>query len=108
MPSVCIVMAFLNGADYMREAIDSVFAQDFDDWELILVDDGSTDSSSEYAADLAMRHPNVRLVSHPGRQNRGLAQSRVLGSDQASGEFLMFLDHDDVLAPDALSSMVAA
>jgi glycosyltransferase involved in cell wall biosynthesis len=90
----------------MAEAVESVLAQDFKDWELILVDDGSTDASPAMAADFARRHSNVRVVSHPKRENRGLAASRIRGSDHATGEYLMFLDHDDVLFPDALSSMV--
>jgi glycosyltransferase involved in cell wall biosynthesis len=106
MPKVSIVTPFLNGDDYMAEAVESVLAQDFKDWELILVDDGSTDASPAVAADLARRHSNVHLVSHPKHQNRGLAASRIRGSDHATGEYLMFLDHDDVLFPDALSSMV--
>jgi len=104
-PKVSIVMPFLNGANYLREAVESVLGQDFDDWELILVDDGSTDKSPAMAADFA-RHSNIRLVHHPKRDNRGLAASRVRGTEFATGEFLMFLDHDDLLFPDALSSMV--
>ena len=106
MPKVSIVMPFLDGANYMREAVDSVLAQDFDDWELILVDDGSTDTSPAMAAEFARDHSNIRLVSHPKRENRGLAASRIRGTEFATGKYLMFLDHDDVLFPDALSSMV--
>ncbi len=106
MPRISIVMPFLNGANYLSEAIHSILAQDLEDWELILVDDGSTDASSAMAAKFARRHPNIQLVNHPNRDNRGLAASRVRGTDFATGEYLMFLDHDDVLFPDALSSMV--
>jgi glycosyltransferase involved in cell wall biosynthesis len=106
MPKVSIVMPFLNGGNFIGEAVASVLAQDFADWELILVDDGSTDSSAGFAAELARQHSNVAVVHHPRRENCGLAASRVRGSDRATGEYLMFLDHDDLLFPDALSSLV--
>lgn len=106
MPKVSVVIPFLNGANYLREAVESVLGQDFGDWELILVDDGSTDESPTMAADFAREHSNIRVVTHPARENRGLAASRVRGTEFASGEYLIFLDHDDLLLSDALSSMV--
>lgn len=105
MPKVSVVMPFFNGANYIRESVDSVFAQDLTDWELVMVDDGSTDGSSGIAARLADEDERVIVVYHPDRQNHGLAESRVVGSNHASGDYLIFLDHDDLLAPDALSSM---
>ena len=106
-PKVSIVIAFLNGANFIGEAIDSVLAQTFTDWELILVDDGSVDASTEIARALADAHENVRYLAHPGGGNRGLAESRGLGSDAAKGDYLIFLDHDDVLYPQALERMIA-
>src|SRR5690348_7281508 len=97
MPRISIVLPFLNGANFLGEAAESVLRQDFEDWELILVDDGSTDASPAIAAELARDHPNIRLVDHLRHDNRGLAASRVRGTEFAVGEYLMFLDHDDVL-----------
>jgi len=104
-PKVSVVISFYNGADFICEALASVLAQTLTDWELILVDDGSTDASSGIAKDLARSDPRVRYVTHAERSNRGLANSRVLGSDCASGEYLLFLDHDDILDDDALQRL---
>ena len=106
-PKVSVVIAFLNGENFLAEAIASVFNQTFSDWELILVDDGSTDRSSRDAQTLAERDERVTCVTHPQRENRGLAESRVLGSSLARGEYLIFLDHDDKFLPRALEILCA-
>lgn len=102
---VSVVICFYNGANFIREAIASVYAQTLADWELVLVDDGSSDESSAIARDLAAKDSKVRYVSHPGHARRGLAQSRVLGSDAATGEYLLFLDHDDLIYEDNLERL---
>src|SRR5687768_16105786 len=94
---VSVVICFYNGANFIREAIASVYSQTLTDWELVLVDDGSTDQSSAIARDLAASDSKVQYLAHPGHARCGLAQSRVLGSNAASGEYLLFLDHDDVI-----------
>jgi glycosyltransferase involved in cell wall biosynthesis len=106
-PKVSVVISFYNGADFIRETLASVVAQTLTDWELVLVDDGSTDESSAIAQDFARSDGRARYVTHPGRANRGLANSRVLGSDCASGEYLLFLDHDDIIDRDALQRLSA-
>lgn len=106
-PKVSVVIAFLDGANFIGEAIDSVVAQSLSDWELILVDDGSTDSSPALARSLADSSERVRYLAHPGGAHRGVAETRALGSRHARGEFLVFLDHDDILYPNALSQMAA-
>jgi glycosyltransferase involved in cell wall biosynthesis len=102
---ISVVMCFYNGEDFIREAIDSVLGQTATDWELLLVDDGSTDQSSGIARELARSDPRARYLRHPGHTNRGLASSRVVGSQAAKGKHLLFLDHDDVLDPDALERL---
>ena len=104
-PKVSVVICFYNGAAFMREALASVLKQTFTEWELVLVDDGSTDESTAIARNFADADRRVRYVTHPGHGNRGLAESRVLGSDAACGEYLLFLDHDDVLHPDGLERL---
>ncbi|WP_294069961.1 glycosyltransferase family 2 protein [Sphingomonas sp.] len=104
-PRVSVVISFYNGAAFIREAIASVVAQSLSEWELVLVDDGSTDSSAVIAKDFVAADRRARYVTHPGRANRGLAASRVLGSDTASGLYLLFLDHDDILDPEALERL---
>jgi SAM-dependent methyltransferase len=108
-PRVSVVIAFLNGEPYLDEAIESVAAQTFTSWELLLVDDGSTDDSPARARAAAERWPGrVRVLQHPGGENRGLSASRNLGITHAAGEYVAFLDADDVWTPDKLALQVAA
>jgi GT2 family glycosyltransferase len=96
---VSVLMIFLDGEAFMREAVDSLLAQDFADWELLLVDDGSTDASGDYARALAAGDPDrFRYFTHPGHVNRGTSASRNLGLAVARGPALLRLDCDDVLA----------
>jgi glycosyltransferase involved in cell wall biosynthesis len=104
---VSIVTPFLDAGQFVEEAIESVLKQSFDRWELLLVDDGSKDESTAIAERYAAAHPQkVRYLSHPGRENRGASASRNLGIKHASGEYLAFLDADDVYLPDKLTDQV--
>ena len=99
-PRFSVITIFLDAERYIREAIDSVFAQTYDSWELVLVDDGSTDGSTRIARQFAERFPDrVRYVEHAGHANRGMSASRNLGVDRASGDYVAFLDADDVYLP---------
>ena len=76
----------------------------FDDWELILVDDGSTDASTAIAKAWAASDPaRIRYVEHDDHQNRGMSASRNLGVAVARGRYVAFLDCDDVWLPSALA-----
>lgn len=104
---VSVVTIFLNGERFIEEAIDSVFAQTYSDWELLLVDDGSTDSSPAIAKAYQLRHPNrIRYLRHDGGSNLGMSASRNLGIAHATGEFLAFLDADDIWLPQKLQRQV--
>jgi glycosyltransferase involved in cell wall biosynthesis len=107
-PSVSTIIIFLNTADFINEAIESVFGQTYVDWELLLVDDGSTDASTGIARRYAARHPGrVSYLTHEGHQNRGMSASRNLGVQHARGDYVAFLDADDVWLPDKLKQQVA-
>src|SRR5215207_5031419 len=96
-PLVSVIVVFLNAEKFIEEALESVLAQTYDNWELLLVDDGSTDSSTEIALRYANRYSGrVRYVEHPWHQNRGASASRNLGIRHAKGEYIAFLDADDV------------
>ena len=106
-PLVSVIMIFLDAERFIAEAIDSVLAQTLPNWELILVDDGSTDASSQVAADYAARYSGrIHVVRHPGGLNRGTAASRNLGMTVARGRYLAFLDADDVYEPRRLEQHV--
>jgi glycosyltransferase involved in cell wall biosynthesis len=107
MTRVSIITPFLNAGPFIEESIQSVLAQTYDDWELLLVDDGSTDASTGIAVRYAAAHPErVRYLSHEHRQNRGASASRNLGARHARGEYLAFLDADDVYLPRKLEVQV--
>ena len=108
MPIVSVVLIFLDAAPFLEEAIRSVRTQSVADWELLLVDDGSSDGSTElarwHAADDGFR---IRYLEHEGHVNRGMSASRNLGVAHARGRFVTFLDADDVLRPEALHVLTA-
>lgn len=106
-PAVSIVVPFFDAGRFLAEAIDSVLAQSFDSWELLLVDDGSRDDGPEIATAATNRHPDrVRLLRHPGGENRGVCASRNLGARAARADLVALLDADDVWLPEKLAHQV--
>lgn len=107
-PRVSVIMPIFNAEAFLDEAIHSVMAQSEDNLLLLLCDDGSTDRSVLIAQEWASRHPNkiVRL-QHPGHANRGAAPTRNLGLTAARGEFVAFIDADDVWHPNKLGEQIA-
>src|SRR2546428_8397128 len=106
-PLVSVIIIFLNAEKFIEEAIESVFAQTYNHWELLLVDDGSTDASTEVARRYAEQHPaKIHYLEHDGHQNRGMSASRNLGIRHAKGEYITFLDADDVWLPHKLARQV--
>jgi glycosyltransferase involved in cell wall biosynthesis len=92
-----VVMPFFNAERYIEEAIRSVLAQTYQDWELLLIDDGSADHSAVIARGFADQYPErIRYLMHPGRANRGANASRNLGIAHARGEYVAMHDADDV------------
>src|SRR5215467_13265615 len=108
IPMVSAIIIFLNAEKFLSEAIDSVLGQTFHDWELLLVDDGSTDGGSAIARRYSQKYPvRVQYLEHPSHTNRGMSASRNLGIKHARGEYIAFLDADDVWLPHKLSEQVA-
>lgn len=107
-PRVSVVLIFFNSRRFLAEAIDSVLAQDFKSYELLLVDDGSKDGSTAIAKSFQRRFPQlVRYLDHPGHANRGMSATRNLGAAAGHSEFIAFLDFDDRWAPQKLGEQVA-
>ena len=103
-PSFTVIMIFLNAAPYIDEAIGSVLAQTETSWELVLVDDGSTDESTAVARAYAQRFPGqVRYIEHAGHVNLGMSAARNAGLAVARGDYIAFLDADDVYLPERLA-----
>ena len=101
-PRVSVIVPVYNGAKTVAEALQSVFAQSYKDYEVIVVNDGSTDSSTEVVDGFGDK---IRLISLD--QNGGQSAARNLGAAQARGEYLAFLDQDDVWYPHKLEWQVA-
>jgi glycosyltransferase involved in cell wall biosynthesis len=102
-PAATVLVAVFNGADYLSEAITSIFAQTFSDFELLVVDDGSTDQTQ----DIIRSFPDPRLRAIVLSQNRGIARARNAGLEAARGRYIAFLDHDDVAPPERLEKQIA-
>jgi cellulose synthase/poly-beta-1,6-N-acetylglucosamine synthase-like glycosyltransferase len=106
-PLVSVIMIFLNEETFIQESIESVIAQTYEHWELLLVDDGSGDRSSKIALEYADQYPNqIIYLDHPDHQNRGMSATRNLGIHHAKGEYIAFLDGDDVYLPNKLAQQV--
>ncbi|MGA0103729.1 MAG: glycosyltransferase family 2 protein [Steroidobacteraceae bacterium] len=108
MPRVSVIMIFRDAAAYINEAVESVRLQTLSDWELILVDDGSTDGSTALAVQWVEREPaRIRYLHHEGHANLGMSASRNAGVAGARGEYVAFLDADDVYLAHRLEEHVA-
>jgi len=107
VPTVSAILIFLNAQAFLREAIESVLAQTRYDWELLLIDDGSEDASTGVARLYAERYPSrIHYLAHDARANRGKSRSRNFGIEEARGEYIAFLDADDVWLPSKLAAQV--
>jgi glycosyltransferase involved in cell wall biosynthesis len=106
-PLVSIVMIFFDEEKFLPAAIESVFAQTYENWELLLVDDGSSDGSTEIALRHAEQCPEkIRYLEHDQHRNRGASAARNLGISNAKGKYIAFLDADDVWLPQKLDHQV--
>jgi glycosyltransferase involved in cell wall biosynthesis len=95
-PRISVISIFFNASAYLAEAIESVLAQDFANFELLLVDDGSEDDGPDIAKSYARREPDrVRYLQHEDNGNHGMSATRNLGLRAARGEFVAFIDADD-------------
>lgn len=108
-PQVSVLMPMWNSERHLAEAIESVRSQSQQRWELLLIDDGSRDSSLRLALHYAELDPErIRILRHPAGENRGSSASRNLGLRHARGRFLTFLDADDIWLPHCLSTQLQA
>ena len=103
MPQFSIIIPVYRVEEYLEKCVDSILAQTCQDFELLLIDDGSTDGGAE--AVRAIRSPLVRLVRQP---NAGVCAARNRGIELAQGDYLLFVDGDDWLAPNLLEDLSAS
>ena len=103
MTTVSVVMPVFNAARFVAEAVESVLGQSFGDFELIAIDDGSTDGSGEILDRYAGKDCRIKVRR---RENRGIVASRNEGLEMTSGELIAVLDSDDVAMPDRFALQV--
>ena len=99
MPAISVVIPVYNSQKYLRECIDSVLVQSFADFEVVAVDDGSSDESPAILDEYAAKDSRVKVVH---KANGGVSAARNDGFDVVSGDYVLFVDSDDYLAADAL------
>lgn len=99
-PLVSVIMPVYNAARFLEAAISSVLSQTMEDWELLAIDDGSSDNSCQIAEAFAQKDPRIRFLPNP--RNMGVSATRNRGIEAARGTYIAFLDSDDVWHPEKL------
>lgn len=100
---VSVIVPVYNRQNFIKECLESIQAQSYDNYEIILVDDGSTDQTVEICRDLAMNNPKIKLFQG---EHKGVSAARNIALNKASGEYLLFLDSDDIIHSQLLEVLV--
>jgi len=103
-PKISVIMAVYNGEKYLEEAIESILDQSFDDFEFIIVDDGSIDRTSEILREYAKKDERIKIITNS--KNIGLTKSLNKAIEQAKGEYIARQDADDISAPERLEKQI--
>lgn len=107
VPRVSIVVTSYNYAHVIRETLDGLAAQTWRDFEVLVVDNGSSDGSEAIIGEYVAQDPRFHLLQHPGRANKGLPGSVKLGIEKSRGEFVAFCEADDIWLPSHLEKCMA-
>lgn len=99
MPKVSVIVPVYNTSMYLEKCVESIVKNEFDDFEIILVDDGSVDTSPEICDGLAQKYSNIKVIH---KSNGGLTSARVCGLGVATGKYISFVDSDDYIEPNML------
>ena len=103
MPQISVIVPVYNVESFLRKCLDSIMQQSFQDFEVIIVDDGSTDSSGSIAQEYVKEYANVQMIT---QENGGLGAARNTGISAAKGEFLLFVDSDDTIDKNTLQVLM--
>ena len=95
-PLVSIIMPVYNCEKYISEAIESVLSQSYQNWELLIVDDGSTDNTAEVMREYAEKSDKIRTIF---KENGGVTSARLRGVQESTGDWIAFMDGDDYIEP---------
>lgn len=104
-PLVSVIVPVYNVAGYLEESLKSLIEQSYQNLDIIIIDDGSTDGGEKYVDKFAKNRKNVRVIH---QENRGLSAARNRGLEIAKGDYITFLDSDDFFAKDAIESLLNA
>lgn len=102
MPKVSVIVPVYKAEGYLHRCVDSILAQTFIDWELLLIDDGSPDRSGEICDEYAQKDSRVRVIH---KENGGVSSARQRGLDESVGEYTIHADPDDWVEPTMLAEM---
>lgn len=103
MPKVSIIVPVYNTEEYLCECFDSIISQTFSDFEVIIVDDGSTDNSPSICDEYATKDYRFKVLH---KKNEGVSVARNLGLDNATGKYIAFIDSDDLILPSMLEDLI--
>lgn len=103
MPTISVIIPVYNAEKYLKDTVTSVLEQNYKDIELLLIDDGSADASPSICDEFSSQDYRVRVIH---KKNGGVSSARNVGLDHATGEFVVFLDNDDLLYPDFVETLV--
>ncbi|MBE6487592.1 MAG: glycosyltransferase [Methanosphaera stadtmanae] len=104
IPSISIIVPVYNVEEYLEDSLNSIFNQSFSNFEVICVNDGSTDSSRDILEKFSKKNNNIKIID---QENRGCGSARNIGLKNASGEYVYFFDPDDILKENALEKLYA-
>ena len=103
-PLISVIVPVYNVAEYLSRCVDSILAQSYENLQIILVDDGSTDDSGKICEEYAKKDARIQVIH---QNNGGLSSARNAGLDLASGEYIGFVDSDDWIEPEMYAEMLA-
>ncbi len=103
LPLISILIPFKNTSKYLKQCIDSIINQSYSNWELLIVDDGSTDNSYDIVSSYSENDPRIKLYNNDGN---GIIEALRLAFKHSSGEFITRMDSDDIMTPNKLEVMV--
>lgn len=104
-PKISVIVPVYNAEQYLNQCIESIINQTFTDYELVLIDDGSTDGSATICQSYARVNPNITVIT---QKNIGVSETRNRGMKRAKGQWITFVDSDDYVAPDYLETLFKA
>ena len=105
MPKVSIIIPAYNIEKYLSACLDSALSQDFSNYEIVVIDDGSTDNTPKISDEYAKKYENVITIH---QKNSGLSSARNTGIKRAKGEYVALIDGDDIIAPNFLARLYQA